>query len=390
MDDVPLRPAAAAAMPVHAEARLRHIDALRALAALLVVWLHVSETYVGLAPGGALPGRGLFELARGIDVGRIGVVVFFLISGYVIPSSIRPQSAAPIGTFLIRRVMRIYPAYWLSIPFAAFACHWLWGQSFGVRDFLLNLTLLQDVFGAPGAEGLYWTLLVELVFYALCVGLLLSHSLARPARLAVLAGTLALYASTGMLLHWLDVTGDALPLQWLCLNLSVMLCGTLYRSFVDGHAGGALARHGTRALFAFYLVVFPACTAAAIGWHRNAAVPYALGVLLFLAGCGPMRIASRVTDWLGRISYSIYLFHPIVFYPILWWLLRQPAGSAWRSQHLGIYLAIVVVLTLALANLVYRVVEAPGIRLGRTFAARWSARKPAHFDPLPALARATD
>ena len=144
---------------VQADERLRHIDALRAVAALLVLWRHVADAYVGLGAG--VGGRWLMSIADSIDVGRIGVVAFFLISGYVIPFSIHPERSAPIGTFLIKRFFRIFPAYWLSIPLGAFATCWLWGRPFGVREFLVNLTLLQDFFGVTPAEGLYWTLLVE-------------------------------------------------------------------------------------------------------------------------------------------------------------------------------------------------------------------------------------
>jgi peptidoglycan/LPS O-acetylase OafA/YrhL len=78
--------------------RLRRIDALRGIAALLVVWLHVAESYVGLGP---IDGRWMYEFARSIDVGRVGVVAFFLISGFVIPFSIRIDSPAPVGSFLL-------------------------------------------------------------------------------------------------------------------------------------------------------------------------------------------------------------------------------------------------------------------------------------------------
>ena len=56
--------------------RLDYIDALRALAALLVVWMHVSEAFVSM-PGVADRGTGLFEVAHSVDFGRIGVITFF-------------------------------------------------------------------------------------------------------------------------------------------------------------------------------------------------------------------------------------------------------------------------------------------------------------------------
>jgi peptidoglycan/LPS O-acetylase OafA/YrhL len=354
-------------------ARLRRVDALRALAALLVVWLHVSDAYVRLGP---LDGQWLHDIAQSIDVGRIGVVAFFLVSGFVIPFSIRPGQPAPIGGFLIKRFFRIYPAYWLSIPLGVLTSWWLWGRSISARDFLLNFTLLQDVFGAQPAEGLYWTLLVELVFYALCVGLLLTRSLYDMRRIGWLAVALTLVYSLTMLLRGAGMAVISLSLSFWFLNLSMMLCGTLYRScvFDQASANDRWLRFGVGALLLWHLLILPIGAVWAIGFERNASISYALGLLLFILGVSVVPIASRLTDWLGRISYSIYLFHPVVFQPLLLWLLQQPAGSWWRTQHLGVYLLVNIGLTLLLASGVYRWVEQPGMRLGRHLAALWTQR----------------
>jgi peptidoglycan/LPS O-acetylase OafA/YrhL len=367
------------------ERRLRHIDALRAIAALLVLWLHVAETFVVLDPSGRSGGRWLYDIVRSIDVGRVGVVTFFLISGFVVPFSLRSDRSAPVAEFVIKRFFRIYPAYWLSVPLGVLSGFWLWGRAFGGRDFLLNLTLLQDLFGAQSAEGLYWTLLVELVFYALCIVLFLARSLDSMRRVCMLAIALGVVFSLAMLMQWQGRPLMSTPAAFWPLNLSIMFCGTLYRRCVveGGAAQDPLLRAGVAGLFAFYLMVFPFCAVLVAGFERNAAIAYALGVLLFVVGVSVVRIATRLTDWLGRISYSIYLFHPVVFMSLLWWLQRLPATSPWRNLHLGIYLLVNALLTAALATLVYRFVEKPGIELGRRCAARWSRRRPVAAQPLP-------
>jgi peptidoglycan/LPS O-acetylase OafA/YrhL len=358
---------------------LRRIDALRGIAALLVVWMHVGELFAGIGPIG---GKWVHDLARSVDVGRIGVVAFFLVSGFVIPYSIRVDRPAPIGSFLIKRFFRIFPAYWLSIPLGALTGWWIWGRAFSGRDFALNFTLLHDLFGAKPAEGLYWTLLVELVFYALCVVLLLARSLHRMRRIWLLATAFTGIYGLSMLLRWAGLpTLDSTAAFWF-LNLAMMLCGTLYRSgvFDCSGAGDRPLRVGVGMLFAVHLVLLPAVSIALVGVERNATIPYALGMLLFVVGVSVVPLASRVTDWLGRISYSIYLFHPVVFLSLYWWLLRQPAGSWWRSWHLGAYLALNIGMTLLVAAAVYRWVERPGIALGRRLAAYWEARAQARSE----------
>ena len=101
---------------------------------------------------------------------------------------------------------------------------------------------------------------------------------------------------------------------------------------------------------------------------------YSIGFLIFLVGTRFVRIETRLTDWLGRISYSIYLFHVIVFLAIEWWLLRQPRGIAVAHAACRRLCGDGVAAMLAVASLVYRFVERPGIRLGHRLAERWQQR----------------
>ncbi len=358
--------------------RLRYIDALRAIAALLVVWLHAASTFAMTSPETAATGRWFTAIPGYIDVGHVGVVVFFLISGFVIPFSILPDRAAPVGSFAIKRILRIYPAYWLSVPLAALVVFWIWGTQFTTRELLVNLTLMQDLFGVRSAEGVYWTLLVELAFYALCVVLLVTGSLFNARRIALLAAALGLAFVGIAATYWLRRRFMSTGAPYWFLNLSVMLCGALFRGRWDAAAGArrdVVADALLAAMVACYVVLLPAAALLANGPKNNEPATYALGFVIFLAGTRVVRIETRLTDWLGRISYSIYLFHVIVFLAIEWWLLRrQPAGSIWRTQHIGIYTLLGLASTLAVASIVYRCVEKPGMRLGHRLAERWQQR----------------
>lgn len=365
----------AATIPAE-DRRLRHIDALRALAALLVVWRHVADVFVQADPSGVAGGRWLQVAADNLDVGHIGVIVFFLISGYVIPFSIHADRPAAVGSFLIKRFFRIFPAYWLSIPLGALTGFWIWGQTFSAIDFTINLTLLQTLSGTRAAEGLYWTLLVEWVFYALCVVLLLSGSLGNMRRVCALA---VLFLLAYMVALASSTFGIHIPLLSLRLGvawfyLSIMLCGTLYRTCIIEGAGmrSGWLRFGVYGLFGTYLVLLPAAGLWRAGFGHSPWISCAVGMMLFIIGTRWVRVSTSLSDWLGRISYSIYLFHPVVFMAMWWWLLRQPPGSWWRMQHLGVYLLANVGLTIVLAAFVYRFVEKPGIALGHRCAANWA------------------
>ena len=366
---------------VRTHGRLRHIDALRGIAALLVLWRHVADAFVNIGPN--VSGRWIAEWGSFVDVGRIGVVAFFLISGYVIPFSIDPGRPAPIGTFLIKRFFRIYPAYWVSVLLGAVSCWWIWGRHFGLGDVLVNLTLLQDFFGVPAAEGLYWTLLVELEFYLLCVMLLLLRSLDNAWRLFALAASLTAVYSTEIFVRWEGGTSPIGPaVAFASLNFSMMFTGTLYRMIVveGGHSADRRLQWAFGGFLSWHLIALPLATIPAIGVGNNATIPYALGMLLFITGVSVVKIRAPLFDWLGRISYSLYLFHPVVFMSLLWGMQFVPAASTLRAQHLGIYVLVNALLSAALATLVYRCVERPGMEAGRRIARGWAAR---HARELP-------
>jgi peptidoglycan/LPS O-acetylase OafA/YrhL len=168
---------------------------------------------------------------------------------------------------------------------------------------------------------------------------------------------------------WLGRPVAGVALAFWPLNLSLMLFGTVCR-LQEGASRDRFASAILRALAVFYLAALPIGASLAIHKISTYTVAYALGLVVFLAGTRIVRIETRLTDWLGRVSYSVYLLHPIVAELIYLWLVRQPAGSAWRTQPLTLYLAIVTVLTLGAAALAYRIVEAPAIRLGHRLAAR--------------------
>ena len=357
----------------HSE-RLQHIDALRAIAALLVLCTHVSEAFNTLSPQTTSTGW-LYDVSHYWDFGRIGVVAFFVISGFVIPFSTRPGLPGAGWDFAIRRLFRIYPAYWLSVPAGAFACYWLWGRQFTATDFLVNLSLMQDLVGVPPAIGLYWTLLVELTFYAICLAFLLTGQIRNFSSITALSGGLALVVLTWLIAH--SQGHDLFPYTstlWL-VHLSIMSMGTLFRAWYDRELKTSVARAGFYAILLFYLIGYPLVSTflADLPWRYS--VPYSIGVALVLIGATILRIRNPVMTWLGQISYSIYLFHPVVFYPLLWLLSRLPMDSWWRTQHLAVYIGINTALTILVATAVFVYVERPCIELGRLLAQSVTRRR---------------
>ena len=73
--------------------------------------------------------------------------------------------------------------------------------------------------------------------------------------------------------------------------------------------------------------------------------------------------------WLGRISYSIYLFHLIVATPLVCWLVREE-NTALRGWPMACYVIPTLLLTILVSAGVYYAVEMPAIVLGKRLAGR--------------------
>jgi len=355
--------------------RFAYIDSLRAIAAILVLWTHVSESFLSVGPS-TQQSRWVYEWAHGIDVGRIGVVAFFAISGFVVPFSIRIGHPYAVREFLLKRFLRLYPAYWLSMLLGLVAIFWIWGRQFAWSNVLVNLTILESVFNVPAVIGLYWTLAVEFVFYLCCVALVLTGSIANYRRIGVLVVALmAIHVGIIALRQFASFHVDYTKALW-PMHIAIMLWGTVYRASIDGTRMDAIARTCLWGALCFMLVVYPVLFTRMFGFPLKFTLPYSLGILLFVLGTTVLRMTFKPLPWLGKISYSLYLFHPIVFVLLWWVLVRVPATSWLRTQHLGSYVVVVALATVLLAALVYRFVEAPSIALGQRLTRRWFREEP--------------
>jgi peptidoglycan/LPS O-acetylase OafA/YrhL len=366
--------------------RFANVDALRGVAAAVVVWMHGAEVFVGL-PG--VDGRGawLHEFAQEVNLGRVGVVAFFLISGYVIPHSLQGELGHALRQFMIRRFFRLFPAFWLSIPLAYLTVWTLWQRPFSVGDVVANLTMVPAVFGREAALGLYWTLETELVFYCLVTGLFVFGALRRPTVLAAMVVVfLALFVLQGRL-PWLPKPEVS---QWaeMPYNLAVMFAGTLCRYAADdARRSGVASVVRWQADALAILAVCAVCALAAahviLGKTvqvRTFGVAYLIGVALFVVTLATWKRPPEIFVWMGSISYSFYLLHPVVLYPLAWVLTFVHPWPA--PLGVGSLLLVLGAGSLALSALAYRWVELPAINHARRLtsasterSAAWTARQ---------------
>jgi peptidoglycan/LPS O-acetylase OafA/YrhL len=341
--------------------RIVFIDALRGAAAALVLIQHLADRLIGVHATSESWLRGIF--VNSFDAGRFGVGLFFIISGFVIPFSIRGRW--PIHDFFVSRFFRLYPAYWASIA-CAYICL-LYLHNYGVPAYALfvNATMFEGALGVPVILGPYWTLIIELMFYFACVALHYAGWLrSRFAPTVMFCGCLAAcWALTlaGLLTHHYHSAN-------LALNMGLMFFGLMIRRGEEG-SSGRLSREvvlGGAAL----MVSIPAILALAPGRHEGLFTPlsfssgYMLAIIAFMAAHRWLTFKVSALVWLGSISYSLYLFHEIFL--LAFERLLQP-GAHLPVQVL--FVGLVISCSLAAGWVVYRFVELPCIRIGKTLLA---------------------
>ena len=363
---------ASPARPPHQ--RIEFLDGLRGLAASLVLIGHVADR-ICVNVGAPAIDRALDY----VGFGRIGVVAFFCISGFVIPFSFREPDA--VRNFAISRFFRLYPAYWLSLavflPLGAAL-----GRSVPATQIAANLTMAQAAMGQADVIHVYWTLFYELVFYLLCAIAFALGWLKSARAVLLIVSLLALAAAASAVLHYIGFRYR--PPLGLPAYLSIMFFGTACRfAFLKREA------FAQRWLAPLLVILAMMVSAVAFLGYANQALPdrpladflgVYLGIGLFLVAFRCKALLARpVMVWLGRISYSLYLMQVACVLAGVALAAQLPSGTA----KLAVLLA-TIPFSLLVADLCARFVEKPAIALGKAIIRR-GRRAPIYegIDPAP-------
>ena len=157
------------------------IDALRGIAAMWVVLFHAHLGSRLIHLEALLP---QWAIAVGFEYGRLGVPIFFALSGFVIAHSLR-KAKIDFPFFrhcALRRFVRLNPPYYTSIVFTlvfALFASLAKGQPLmpmeapvSPQRLLAHLFYVQDLFGMVHFNDVYWTLCLEVQFYCVFLGLI--------------------------------------------------------------------------------------------------------------------------------------------------------------------------------------------------------------------------
>jgi peptidoglycan/LPS O-acetylase OafA/YrhL len=339
--------------------RLAYIDALRGVAAICVMYFHYALGMLGM-PGvyDGIDRQIASALCEFVEFGKFGVALFFIISGFVIPSSLGLRG--DIKNFMVSRFFRLYPMYWVTIAIAVSIAA-LSRTAFAPTTVLANITMLQGFAHIPDVVGVFWTLQIELIFYALCICLAFTGRIKHTNVLTLSSTTFLVCAVVMACVRY--KYESKLPVA-LPIALFLMFLGALLRqALVENNQ--LAKRHVTRLLVAF-LVALPAICVLAYnkdyGFHETwyqYFTSYSLAIVVFLSGTMLWKIENKVAVYFGKISYSIYLLHPVVaagYYLV---------GVTPAVLHPDVIILLFSITTVLLATCTYKLIELPAIQIGK-------------------------
>lgn len=377
--------------------RLAWLDALRGLGAVAVLLEHMLPWFMPvLRP-------------YWFNLGMYGVMVFFLVSGYIIPVSL--EGRGDVRAFWISRVFRLYPIYLLVVVLVLVMAPWMPVREQVPRDLSAvagHVTMLLDVVHMGGLADTMWTLSYEMVFYLLVTALFIGGLHRRSGALAVgfgavgvlvglvlsgplLTGSWPAYVSGAVFLvgmaclvggrfraaaAWvLGAMAVVLTLlagyvPWLGATiLAMMFTGTAIRRWEQG-----TGRLWPVAVATVLVALAPVWSIQAGWWWVQPGVWFTTTALAGATFAGAMALRGRRLPrflvWLGLTSYSLYLLH----HPLLR-LVYAVAGDVRAMPpvaQVSLSVAFVAVL-LVLSWGTYRYVELPMQRLGRRLAQKPSS-----------------
>jgi peptidoglycan/LPS O-acetylase OafA/YrhL len=351
--------------PSSASRRLLAVDALRGVAALAVVFFHLQGA-LDRGPQTWMPAL----LSDLFHAGHYGVNVFFVLSGFVIASSVRDGAWTPafLARFTLRRSLRLDPPYWAAI---ALECALILA---GLRLFpslatpvptvaqvAAHLMYAQDLLGFGHILPIFWTLCYEFQFYLVLVGLLVMYRTIanrvgdRPARRLLATACGGLFVLSIAVHHGLlppAPRGVALD-RW-------------HQFFI-----GALAWWVVSGRVSLPVLAGAGVLIASLSRRPDAAMELAIMVLTSSICMLSVRRPDldrhcgwRPLQFLGAISYSLYLYHAS-----LGWRALSLAQRTWGMSLpplIGVTAWLLsLVLVVGAATAFWWIVERPSMRFAR-------------------------
>jgi exopolysaccharide production protein ExoZ len=343
--------------------RYHSLDYLRGLAALGIMLFHYLTWTLGEFAAQSFMGR----------VGIYGVSIFYILSGltlYLVYDKVIGTDNSQTGTFFKRRLLRIFPLFWLSTIASIIVMH---GGHCSLQSIILNLTgLFGFVAWNKGLAVGSWSIGNELVFYCIFPILVILRYRSKLLFYAMVAFFLFLYLYFAYFLidiHSSNAEGEQNHLYMNPLNQAFLFVGGymmgVWLEKIQLAPWKALLLVGVGlALFTFW----PESGERIRLIGGNSRLVLTISSFLICIGFYKFSILlPKFVSWplstLGEISYSVYMLHAVIHRVILYPI--EYVRSEYFPVSESIRFLLAVALTLSISYVVYHTYEKFFIRLGK-------------------------
>ena len=322
------------------------VESLRGIAALIVVLFHYSSaTHIQSVHDA--------RIEQTFSFGYLGVQIFFVISGFVIPLS-QYKSNYQIGDFLkftFRRIVRINLPYYVSIillvglmmaPLLIFhkPISGVDYSRYTIDSLVYHLLLLVNFTDFPWYNAVYWTLAVEYQYYII-IGLFFPLLIwALRFKGSVIAFLVAL-----LTIHYIPLD-TVLFFKYVSLFVMGMIGFLYFQKLID---------------ITYFVILILVIIAISYFQLPLIEVCFGISALLLMVF---VKLQSKLLLFIGKVSYSLYITHTFTAYlaeTLIKRLLPIPTSLFAKCFMFSLYVSIGV----AFAYVFYRLVELPAIELSK-------------------------
>ncbi|MDB5142589.1 MAG: acyltransferase family protein [Mucilaginibacter sp.] len=276
--------------------RFKELDALRGIAAIMVVLFHIMRKD---------------QITK---LGVTGVDLFFMISGFVIYMSLTKVKNSL--EFVINRVSRLYPTYWACVTFTfllmcTYETHYFLANNF--INFLGNMTMFQYYLGMKDLDGPYWTMIIEMNFY---IGILLLFHFKKLKYLNIIGIALSVIVAIMTPFFYRNLFFSSILTAIPLLTFAQLFFAGIVFYNIHQNKGKPLNNYIILFICFISRVLLFNYSGRTAGYITH--VEYIIMLMIYFALFvlfvnGKLKfIVSKGTLFLGRISFPLYLIHQYV------------------------------------------------------------------------------
>ncbi len=317
--------------------QIKVIVAMRGFAALSVVWFHITRYPTDFLNEGILRSSGMY--------GRLGVEIFFIISGFIIPWSLYHANYKinNIIHFIAKRIIRICPTYFFVLAIGVLINYittltpWYHGTGFKIDYFgiFLHILFLKDFFSNHNwINPVFWTLAIEVQYYVLIA---ITFSLVSCLKRRIRIMTLLMLS----LSYFIPIGNGNIVINYIPFFLIGIV---LFQKKIEIISNKELW------LLLFILLILT------IRYDD-------FGIVVTIIACISsicilyFSFETKISKYFGEISYSLYLVH----FPISMCVLKYMAIFIRNDFEKAMAVIISLIISVGIASLIYIFIEKPSM-----------------------------